>query len=185
MEFTGGFTNYSSPKKNMKKYSKFITSFLIGVIAFTSALTVSFTVYAYSNRNEPILYRSQDGDDDWYATIFVQNPFRDKTKEIIADNFLDSIKGKTVTESLDENKNVAFNNPQGSPEKGKLVKWELWNRFDGEDETKFSYAIYRENGLDKPKRGRYLLSFVFLTLNKENSEWKVIKYFCHGTSNNS
>lgn len=170
----------------MNKFKKFIASFSSGIFVFIFSLLISFIVYLYVNRNEPIFYRVQNEmNHNDYADYFIQNPFRDKTKELVADTFLNSIKGKTVIQSLDENKDIAFNTSNGWEETGKLVEWSLWNRFDNENETKFYYAIYREDELSKPKRGKYLLSFVILKLNKENSEWRVKEYTCQGTSNNS
>lgn len=167
----------------MNRYKKLIVSTFLVIFVFLSTLFISFTVYSYGNRFEPILYRSQDGANSDFASIFIQNPFRDKTKEIIAKKFLRSIQDKTVTESLNENREVDFNNPKGFPESGKLVEWELLNRFDNDDETQFSYSFYREDNLNSPKKP--LLSFVVLKLRKVGSEWKVKNYTCHGTSNNS
>lgn len=170
----------------MKQSKKFIASLSIGICVFFTTLSLTFIAYLYVKRNEPILYPQSNNPNFNYVTDwFIQNPFRDKTKELIADKFLNSIKAKTVTESLEEKKDVDFNDPENRFEKGKLVKWELWNRFDKENETEFYYAIYREDELSKPKRGKYLMSIVVLKLNTENSEWKVTKYTCVGISNNS
>ena len=170
----------------MKQSKKFIASLSIGICVFFTTLSTSFIAYVYVKRNDPILYRQPNNPNFGYNTDwFIQNPFRDKTKELIADKFLNSIKAKTVIESLEEKKDVDFNDPANRFEKGKLVEWKLWNRFDKENETEFYYAIWREDELSKPKRGKYLMSIVLLKLSKANSEWKVTKYTCVALSNNS
>ncbi len=167
----------------MKNYKKTVIFGISGIFALALVISLAFVAYLYTKRYEPILYRSQDGANNNFASVFVQNPFRDKTSEIVANNFLLSIKGKTVTESLTEDKNVAFNNPKGMPEVGRLTEWELWNRFDNADKTLFYFAIYRKDEIKNPEKD--LLSFVVVELRRENLQWKVAKYTCDGTSNNS
>lgn len=144
-------------------------------------VSISLAATLYYKRSQPVFLRS-DGV-DCCPMLFVQNPFRDKSKEMISDDFLRGMKGKTVTEFLSERKDVSFNNPSGIIEQGKLVKWELMNRKDTLNETDFHYGIYRDD--QKYSSDELLLSFVVVKVVKINSQWKPQSYRCEGTSNNS
>lgn len=159
------------------KLNKFLAKLITGLSVFICAILISLVAYSYAKRNNPILYRSETQNfDEFYSDVFIQNPFRDKTKEIAADSFLNSIKGKTISESF-VNRKIMLNSYQDCGN-GKLVKWKLWNRLDGENETEFRYAVTRELSSKI-----FHLSFVVLKLTRENSDWNVTGYVCKGTSN--
>ena len=151
------------------------------ITIFFLFIVVSVSVYAYLNKQQPVLYRRDYV--DCCPTIFLQNPFRDKSEELAVERFLSQLKGKTVTEALENNKDVGFNNPKGQLEYGTLVKWELMNRIERGSGTDFYYAIYRDDKKNNPDQ--LLLSFSVIRTLRAEQGFNVISYKCEGISNNS
>lgn len=166
----------------MCKFEGNSTPFLLKVAVFLLAFSVSFAAYLYANGNQPVLFGNTE--EATGSPFFIQNPFRDKSAENAAESFLNTIKGKEIKDSAVETGEVIFKQPENETEKGKLSHWRLQKRIDKDNEIIFLYYIYRENPdpLKRPKNNRYLLSFVNLKLNKENSEWKIKEYNCIGIS---
>jgi hypothetical protein len=160
----------------MRRLGKLIS--IGGIVGISlSAVTAGVVLgYSYLYRKEPVLYQS---DTELAPLILIQNPFRDKTPELVAADFLVGMRGKTVTESLWEMRHVRFNNPSGYVEKGPLISWKLSNRADTPDSTTFYYFIYRG------KTERPELNFATVTVHNDGSGWAVTDYKGLGTSNNS
>ncbi len=170
--------NFSSRrKKNMASFRKLLFRVALGICLLIAVVTVSIASYAYLYRHRPVLYQTHSV--GIAPLIFLQNPFRDRARELAAETFLSGMRGKTVTESLRETKDVRFNNPQGYVEPGALVSWELSNRADSDDSTVFYYFVYRGTS-DKPA-----LSFATVTVKEDNRGWFVTDYRGLGTSNTS
>jgi hypothetical protein len=166
----------------MSKFKYNSASVLLKVFVFLLTLSVSSVAYLYATSNEPVLYGNTR--DVTGFPFFIQNPFRDKTKENVAESFLNSIIGKEIKDSFGEFREVIYKQPGLENEVGKLSHWKLQNRIDKENETTFFYYIYRTNPdrLKRPKNSKYLLSFVVLKLNNINFEWKVKEYNCNALS---
>ncbi|MGB7207980.1 MAG: hypothetical protein WBD27_04905 [Pyrinomonadaceae bacterium] len=165
----------------MKKASKVGLILVAAAVTCFVVVTTSVILYMYAKRSQSVFYRIDSM--DCCPTVFIQNPFRDKTRELVSEKLMSGMQGKTVTEAVTENPNIGFNNPKGILEPGKLTKWELMNRADSASETDFYYAIYRDDNLRNPDSLR--LSFAVVKVTKIDSGWRVTSYIWHGTSNNS
>ncbi len=148
----------------------------IGFGLLATGATICLLTYSYFS-GRPVLYQTQSV--DTAPLIFIQNPFRDPSRELAAENLLARMQGKTVTQSLNEIRDVRFNNPQGYVEQGELISWEISNRADSDTESIFYYFMYRGNA------GAPNLSFATVTVQRTALGWSATHYRGLGTSNNS
>jgi hypothetical protein len=151
--------------------SSVITKKFFGFCIILAVIFTAGFIFArnYLSQKPPILYKYKDkaAVDPSSELFVIFNPFRDKTPEVEAENFLEMLReGKCerfksiirIDCERENNKDIYA-----------LTSWNLINREENDNKIKLHYSVNRASY----KGG---LGNVWITLDNESDTWKVADY---------
>jgi hypothetical protein len=143
----------------------------VPILVIIGLIVASF-LYLYITRNDPVLYRSGDRDTAEQGGFVIQNPFRERGPEMLAETILQDVKGGNCQRALSLPA-MAAEKIESTCERESaypIQSWSLTDRRDLGDQTILTYKGYRNYG-DKISAG-----LVWIDIQRIGENWRALSY---------